>query len=261
MQDFTLTINDSTYNQILTAIGFPVVDQDTINYLLTKDQIKDYVIKPALVEFSTYFPQRQEISIPVSGTNGVAYYNTDISDKAFSMYYYKFSPASTTTGNGGIMNQGSFYANPFYSASQVLSIGGAGSASGYGTPYPRGREQILYQQKFYQKSIETANRVYYAKWDDQNRRLEIKSSLTGSFEIILALINTDVEDIEYNRRQSFIRYCKGALKLQFAEILGLSQTDLPVSIETSDLKDDGKELMEKELEYWREASLFPVMRS
>jgi hypothetical protein len=260
MQDFTLTINDTTYNQILTAIGFPVVDQETINPFLTKENIKEYVIKPALVEFSTYFPQRQEISIPVSGTNGVAYYNTDISDRAFSMYYYKFSPASTTTGNGGIMSQGSFYLNPFFSASQVLSIGGPGATSRYGTPNSYGSEFNLYQQRFFNRSIESMNKVYYAKWDDQNRRLEIKSSLTGSFEITLALMNTDVEDIEYNRRQSFIRYCKGALKLQLVEILGLSQTDLPVSIETSDLKDDGKELIEKELEYWREASVFPIMR-
>lgn len=261
MQDFTPILNDNTYNQILTAIGYPVVRQEDLDdNLLTKADITELVIKPSLVEFCKFFPDRQNIVITTSGAGGVQQYSNDISELAFAMYYYKFSPASTTISNGSLMNQGNFYANPFYSASQVISVGGGSSISRYGTPFPYGAEQILYQQRFYQKSVESANKVYYAQFDDRERLINFKSSIAGNFEITLALIRTDIEQIEYQYRQSFIRYCKGALKLQLADILGLSQTDLPVQLEVADLKDDGKELMEKELTYWREASLHVLMR-
>jgi hypothetical protein len=258
MQDFTLSIDDFTFNQIFSAVGYPVVDETTFEHLLTKEQIKDLVIKPALVEFCTFFPQKQQFNVTVTGTGSEQYYNTDISDYAFALFSYKFSPASTTISNGSLMSQGGFYANPFYSASQVISIGGGGTINRYGTPFPFGAEQNIYQQRFYQKSVETMNKVYYTKWDDVNKRVILKSSLAGSFEVTLALIQPNVEEIDYRRRSSFIRYCQGKLKL--ANILGLSQTDLPVQIESADLRDDGKDLIDKELEYWRQASAFPIMR-
>lgn len=260
MQDFEVEISDLHYNQIMATIGFPVIDDTIFSHLMTKDQVIDYVIKPALYDFSTYFPEQEQHIIPVSGGGGIGnLLTTDIGEKAFAIANYKFVPSSSTWQNSGLMSNGTFYDNPFYSAAQVVSIGGY-SVSRYGTPFPYGHDSIIYQNRFFQKSLESMNKVYYAKWKSREREVEYKSTIAGTFEINLALLHTNVDEIDPRWQQSFIKYVQGKLRIQLSNILALSQSDLPVQIDTDTLQSKGEELVNDQLQYWREASSFSVKR-
>jgi hypothetical protein len=260
MLDFDVEISDLFYNQIMSTIGYPVIDDTIFAHLMTRQQVIDTVIKPSLFDFSTFFPDQEQHIVSVSGGGGLGYLTaTDFSDLVFAIANYKFVSSSSTWQNSGLMSQGSFYNNPFYSAAQVVSTGGS-TSSRYGTPYGYGHENNIYQGRFYQKSVENMNKVYYAKWKPKDRQVEYKSSIAGTFEINLAVMNTNVDDIDPRWQRSFLKYTQGMLRVQLSNILSLSQSDLPVSIDTDSLRQVGDEMIEKEKTYWSEAGSFTVKR-
>jgi hypothetical protein len=272
-------ISDSDYNQILGAIGYPVIDNDTFSFLMDKDAILDTVIEPALEMYYSYHPFRFPIKLASTGANSMLSIptiqegqtvNPDIPTlpKEFlGIMRAQFVTSTSSSPNANNpLEQGYFYGNPFFTASQVLSSGssyggGYGSGGGYGTPYPLGFENDIYQRRFYLKSIESSNKVYWFKYDPQTKTLYAKSSISGMFYWEIATYNNDVSTIQMGmQKQSFIKYCKGALKLRLAEILGLTESDLPVSIDRDILIDSGDKMMEEALNYWQETASIAIMR-
>lgn len=252
-----INISDRTLNEIKKAIGFPVI-QDEFSFIMTEEQIKELVIAPALETFYTYFPLMSSMSIASTGSEAVA--EADAPENTIFLMRRQFVPQSSALGGASLLQQGMFYGNPFYSASQVLSRGSYGSGGNYGTPFSYGNDLNTYQRRFYSESVESSNKVYYIKFDEQTNKVSYKSSIPGTFYFEFGLWSNDTEKIPMHRRQAFIKYAQGLLMKEFANILSFTESDLPVSIDKDYLSDQADKKMEESLQYFREASFIPVMR-
>jgi len=252
-----IIISDKDYFNILKAIGYPVITEDTLSYLMTKEQIIDLVIEPSLETYYTHFPKRVPLSINSSGSNAIiALTTTDgVPENSFGVARAQFIPQSAAQPGLNPMDNSVFYQNPFYSASQVFSTNGMMGGPGmYGTPFGYGFETIRYQRMFYTKSLESSNKVYWYKFDVAAKTLYTKSNIGGSFYFELACVDSNIDNIDFIKKQSFLNYCKGMLKTQISEILGLVEMDLPIQLDATRLKEDGDKLIEDNLLYWRESS-------
>jgi len=263
MEIDNLQISDKDYNFILTAIGYPVIDEETLNYLITKEDVEELVITPALETFHQYFPKRVPLVFQSTGTSSVlTKTSAELPKNAFGILSAQFVTQSASSLGIGAMDSGVFYQNPFYSNAQVYSSGGGsiGGMSMFGVPFGYGFETQRFQKMFYAKSLEASTKVYWYRYDPSTRSLSYKSNLIGNFYIDFATLDENIDNIDFTKKRSFLRYCQGALKVQIANTLALVDTQLPVQLNKELLKTDGDDLMEKEVNYWQEASTIPTMR-
>ena len=252
-----IQISEKSFNEIRTVLGFPVIDTE-FETIMSNDDIKNYSIAPALETYFTYFPIPFPISIPVTGSSALQQY--DAPENTLGIIREQFVPQSSTIGGGSLMQQGMFYGNPFYSSSQVISKGSYGLGGNFGTPFGYGKELFTYQNKFYNKSLEASNKVYYVKFDDENNQILFKANIPGTFYFEIATFSNDVDKIPIRKRQKFIQYAQGLLLKRFSSILALGESDLPSSLDVDYLNSEGDRLIELAEEYFREASSIPVMR-
>jgi len=253
----SIQISEKTLQEIKTVIGYPVIDSE-FSAIMTDDQIKQFAIAPALETYFTYFPIAHPVTLPVTGGADIA--TLDAPENAIGIMRQQFIPQSANVSGGALMQQGMFYGNPFYSSSQVISKGSYGLGGNFGTPFGYGKELFTYQNKFYTESLEASNTAYYVKFNDNENRIECKSSIPGIFYFEIGVFSNDVERIPIRKRQKFIEYAQGKLLKRFAGILLLSESDLPSTLDSSGLNDEGDRLIEAAETYFRESSTIPVIR-
>lgn len=254
-----ILVSDRFISEIKKVIGYPVINEE-FSSILSDDDIKSLVIAPTLETFYTFFPIKQPMEISVSG--GELLNEIQCPENTLGLVRAQFVSQSSTI-QGNLMQTGSFYGNPFFSASQVLSQGASAFSAGagrFGTPFKYSFETSTYQRKFYTESIEGSNKAYRINYNENSNTLEVKSSIAGIFYIELALWSNDTDLIPMRRRQYVIKYAQGLLLQHFSGILKLSEADLPSSLDADFLNDKGNELLEEVLTYWREASSFQTMR-
>jgi hypothetical protein len=254
-----ILVSDRTLNEIKMAIGYPVI-KDEFKFIMDDDQIKELVIAPSLETYFQYFPILERIVINIGGGMSTGEYPTPT--ETLGVIRSQFVPQTNTIFSN--LNNNNFYANPFATANSVLSIGGRGGSGGgygrFGTPNTYGSDLFNYQNRFLVDAQEAMNRVWYLQYDEQQNKVFYKSVTPGTFYFELAKWSRDVETVPIQKRQSFINYTRGMLKKSFANILGMTEGDLPVSIDVDNLNDEGDRLIENEINYWREASSIPMMR-
>lgn len=254
-----ILVSDQFINEIKKVIGYPVVNEE-FSTIVSDDDIKSLIIGPTLETFYTYFPIKQSLEISVSG--GELLSEIECPQTTLGLVRAQFVSQSSTI-QGNLMQTGSFYGNPFFSASQVLSQGSSAFSAGsgrFGTSFKYSFETSTYQRKFYTESIEGSNKAYRIHYNENNNTLEVKSSIAGIFYIELALWSNDTDLIPMRRRQNVIKYAQGLLLQHFAGILKMTEADLPSSLDADFLNEKGNTLLEEVLTYWREASTFQVMR-
>jgi hypothetical protein len=250
----------------LAGIGYPALDEDTIGTIITKEQISELILEPALEDYYKFFPKRIPLELSVGGSPAINSYlipNTITSSGVvIGVINVKFvSQSSAVVGTSTQMMDGIFYGNPFASAFNVNSVGGNSMGVGsYGTPFGYGFESIQYLKKFYAKSVESSNKVYWYNFDRYTNTLKYKSNIAGKFYFELGVTDSNIDNIQFDKKRSFIKYCKGLLKIQVAETLSLIELDLPATLNSDALQDKGEELVKEQLTYWAESSSIIGMR-
>lgn len=252
-----IKISEKTFNEIKSVLGYPVITSE-FDDIMTPEHIKEYAIAPAMETYFTYFPVIHSMEYPASGSSALE--TIEAPDNTLGLLKYQFIPQSSSSGGANLMQQGMFYGNPFYTSSQVVSKGSYGLGGSFGTPFGYEKELFTYQNRFYNKSLESSNKVVFIRYDDNTNSVELKSNLPGVFHIELALFSNDVEVIPIRKRQKFIEYAQGKLLKKFANILKISESDLPSSLDSDYLNDEGDRLIEQAEEYFREASFIPMAR-
>jgi len=248
-------IDDKTLKEIKKVIGYPIIDEE-FSSILNDIDIIDYCVAPSLETYYTFFPQREELSLVVTGGSDIV--EIACPENTLGLVRQQFVSQSSTVGGLGNLSQGSFYANPFYTASQVTGQGFSGGS--FGTPFRYGSDTIVYQQKFYNESVEGSNKAYYVKYDENTNTLKLKSTIGGTFFIELATFTNDVSKIPLRKRQSFVKHTQALLLEHFANILKLSESELPSSLDSDAMIDKSEKFLEEVLTYWRESSTIPVLR-
>lgn len=242
-----LEVEDDFINNVKKGIGYPVITEE-FDSIYNNENIKDLVISPCLETFYNFFPKMDEIILSVSGGTEV---EIDAPERMIGIIQYAF--VDGVGGSNINLNSG----NPFYTSSQTSLMYRGNS---FGTPFSYGKNLYTYQNKFYAQSQMAMNKVYYAKFDHINRKIKLKSTISGSFTLRIGCYDPVVANIPWNLQRHFSTYCNGTLMVEFGNILSLSNADLPLEFNTEDIIERGRDKIDAEMEYFRENSIIPVMR-
>jgi hypothetical protein len=240
-------ISEYDLNSIKMGFGFPVIQNEAQN-LMTDDQIKSYVIAPALEIFFSYFPIESFQDITVGGY-GVT--TVDYPSNFVCVADCRFIPQVASIGGGYRYNISD---NPFFSASQVVSKGGGASVFGggmFGSPFNYGYKNTYFERRMAADSADNMNRVWKATQKDSIKKLELYNSIPGVISITWGLYTENFEDAcQLHRRSDLISLCRNMYKQQLGNILTLQNQELPTSIDAEALKSEAYDEIEKLREKW-----------
>lgn len=241
-------VSNNFLENVKEALGYPVLDQE-ISDIYSDEHIKDLVISDALEFFYNHFPIIETLTVPM----GVGKTSIDAPDKTLGVVHYAF--VNSAQNNQMNLNSG----NPFYTAR--LTISANQSSMNFGSPFNYGSsEYSTYQQQFYQNSMQKSNRMYAVYFDERNMKLNLQSSQSGTMVIKLGLYSENVADIPNRIKPHLLNYCQGLLKVKFAEILEMMNSDLPLEFDKELIRETGEKMMEEETEWCLHNSTIQVMR-
>lgn len=242
-------VSDSFLSKVKESIGYPLVDNDTLAELFTDDWIKENICGREAEVFFNYFPLVTNVGINVSGTAEVS---VDAPANCLGIVHSAF-----VESGGGNMNLMS--GNPFYTSS-IVSVSSS-IARNYGTPFDYNSYYYSSsQQNFFNKALQNSNKSFYAYYDEINNRLICKSTLVGTISIDCGCYAESVDMIPRRLRVRYLNLCQYALAMRFAEILKMQNSDLPLSIDYSEIYDSNKDKYDELREWMQNNSTYCIMR-
>ena len=243
------SVSEDFLEQTKESIGYPLVDTDTIAELFTDEWINKNIIGRQAEVFFNYFPLVTNIGVNVSGTAEVS---VDAPKNCLGIVHSAF--VQSGGGNDNLMS-----GNPFYTAS-VTSISSS-TMRNYGSPFDY--NSYFYsssQQRFFNNALQNSNKAFYAWYDEINDRIVVKSTLVGCVSVDCGCYAESTEQIPRRLRTRFLNLCQYALAMKFAEILKMQNSDLPLSIDYSEIYDSNKEKYDDLLEWCQNNSTYCIMR-
>lgn len=243
------SVSDSFLSKVKESIGYPLVDEETLNELFTDDWIKENICAREAEQFFNFFPLVVNVPINVSGT-------AEVSVEAPSNCLGIVHSAFVESGGG---NNNLTSGNPFFTSS-IVSVSSS-VARNYGTPYDY--SSFYYsasQQQFFNKALQNSNKSFYAYYDEVHNKLIAKSTLTGTVSIDAGCYAESVDMIPRRLRVKYLELCQTALGVKFASILKMQNSDLPLSIDTDAIYDTNFDAHEKLIEWCQANSTYCIMR-
>lgn len=242
-------VSDSFLSKVKESIGYPLVDNDTLAELFTDDWIKENICGREAEVFFNYFPLVTNVAVNVSGTAEVS---IDAPTNCLGIVHSAF--VESGGGNNNLMS-----GNPFYTSS-IVSVSSS-VARNYGTPFDYNSYYYSSsQQNFFNKALQNSNKSFYAYYDEINNRLICKSTLVGTISIDCGCYAESVDMIPRRLRVRYLNLCQYALAMRFAEILKMQNSDLPLSIDYSEIYDSNKDKYDELREWMQNNSTYCIMR-
>ena len=243
------SVSDSFLSKVKESIGYPLVDEETLNELFTDDWIRENICAREAEQFFNFFPLVVNVPINVSGTAEVS---VDAPLNCLGVVHSAF--VESGGGNNNLMS-----GNPFYTSS-IVSVSSS-IARNYGTPYDY--SSFYYsasQQQFFNKALQNSNKSFYAYFDEIHNKLIAKSTLTGTVSIDAGCYAESVDMIPKRLRTKYLELCQSALAIRFARTLQMQNSDLPLSIDVDSILDENKEIHENLVEWMQQNSTYCIMR-
>ena len=242
-------VSDNFLSQVKESIGYPLVDEDTISELFTDEWIKDNICGREAEVFFNYFPLVTNIGVNVSGTTEVS---VDAPPRTLGIVHSAF--VQSGGGNDNLMS-----GNPFYTYT-ITSISSS-TMRNYGSPFDYNSYMFSSsQQRFFNNALNNSNKSFYAWYDEINDKIVVKSTLVGCVSVDCGCFAESTEQIPRRLRTRFLNLCQYALAMKFAEILKMQNSDLPLSIDYSEIYDSNKEKYDELLEWCQNNSTYCIMR-
>ena len=243
------SVSDSFLSKVKESIGYPLVDEETLNELFTDDWIRENICGREAETFFNFFPLVVNVPINVSGTAEVS---VDSPKNTLGIVHSAF-----VESGGGNMNLMS--GNPFYTSS-IVSVSSS-IARNYGSPFDY--NSYFYsssQQQFFNKALQNSNKSFYAYFDELHEKIVVKSTLVGTVSVDVGLYGESEESIPKRLRIKYLELCQSALGMKFAEILKMQNSDLPLSIDTDSIFDLNKDRYDELREWMQNNSTYCIMR-
>lgn len=243
------SVSDSFLSKVKESIGYPLVDEETLNELFTDDWIRENICGRNAEIFFNYFPLVTNIGVNVNGTAEVS---VDSPKNTLGIVHSAF-----VESGGGNMNLMS--GNPFYTSS-IVSVSSSITRN-YGSPFDY--NSYFYsssQQQFFNKALQNSNKSFYAYFDELHEKIVVKSTLVGTVSVDVGLYGESEESIPKRLRIKYLELCQSALGMKFAEILKMQNSDLPLSIDTDSIFDLNKDRYDELREWMQNNSTYCIMR-
>ena len=242
-------VSDSFLSKVKESIGYPLVDEETLNELFTDDWIRENICAREAEQFFNFFPL--VVNVPIN-VNGTAEVSVDAPLNCLGVVHSAF-----VESGGGNMNLMS--GNPFYTSS-IVSVSSS-IARNYGTPFDwNSYYYSASQQQFFNKALQNSNKSFYAYFDEIHNKLIAKSTLTGTVSIDAGCYAESVDMIPKRLRVKYLELCQSALAIRFARTLQMQNSDLPLSIDVDAILDENKEIHENLVEWMQTNSTYCIMR-
>lgn len=243
------SVSDDFLDRVKESIGYPLVDNDTLAELFTDDWIKENICGREAEVFFNYFPLVTNVGINVSGTAEVS---IDAPANCLGIVHSAF--VESGGGNNNLMS-----GNPFYTSS-IVSVSSS-VARNYGTPFDYNSYYYSSsQQNFFNKALQNSNKSFYAYFDELHEKIVAKSTLVGTISIDCGCYAESVDMIPRRLRVRYLNLCQYALAMRFAEILKMQNSDLPLSIDYSEIYDSNKDKYDELREWMQNNSTYCIMR-
>ena len=243
------SVSDSFLSKVKESIGYPLVDEETLNELFTDDWIRENICGRNAEIFFNYFPLVTNIGVNVNGTSEVS---VDSPKNTLGIVHSAF--VESGGGNNNLMS-----GNPFYTSS-IVSVSSS-IARNYGSPFDYNSWMFSSsQQQFFNKALQNSNKSFYAYFDELNEKIVCKSTLVGTISVDVGIYGESEESIPKRLRVKYLELCQTALGVKFASILKMQNSDLPLSIDTDAIYDTNFDAHEKLVEWCQSNSTYCIMR-
>lgn len=243
-----INIDEQYFNEIITVIGYPVitVNDNESDIELSKKQIEELVLLPAIREYYNWFPyvvmEEQQISggfeidFPDDETIGViqASLNTNIFG-ASSLY---------PTGNP-IINAA------YYTYNQAMSK--------YG-PYDYNSKGALWQMRAEQQTTIEMMKAFRFNVDKHTRKVRGYSNMASRLLISWAKYSENFDDIPQIRIPEVIKFCQSKLLETIGNIRSMQNSESPNSFNYEQMLTRAKELKAESLDLWKLKTKICVMK-
>lgn len=242
-------VTDSFRNSVIEALGYPIIDEETIYGIYSKEHIDEYIIGECMEKFFNYFPVIREVDFP--STSSESEIESPI-ENVLGVVHYSMDDSS----NNVKLDSG----NPFYTAS-VTSVGTGFNT--YGTPFNYNQATYSsYQQNFYLNAMKNVGgkNQFYLDYIPSTNKFRFRSAIGGNIHAQIGCYSDNVEDIDRTKRSHFLSICRATLMTKFAKVIKLAETDLPLEIDADTLLDEGKDILETEYEWLENNSTIALMR-
>jgi len=245
-------ISDNSLNQIKKGFGYPLLKSES-EFLISEEDLKTYVIAPAMEEWFRYFPILQDEAFSISGGSTLS---VDMPENFFGIVDVKFIQ-QTSSNAGGVS------LNPFITQSNIVRSGSSvgGGRGMYGTPFDYGYSSIQYDRRYVYSMQINKNKVWRYTPNYQENTVELYSSVTGNMDILWGLYSNDFDNMAPpHKRQELINYCRAVFKYDIGNIIGLQDSELPSTIDFDTLRTQGEDEIERLRNKWAEETQFALMR-
>lgn len=243
------SVSDSFLSKVKESIGYPLVDEETLNELFTDDWIRENICAREAEQFFNFFPLVVNVPINVSGTAEVS---VDAPANCLGIVHSAF--VESGGGNNNLMS-----GNPFFTSS-IVSVSSS-IARNYGTAFDYNSWMFSSsQQQFFNKALQNSNKSFYAYFDEIHHKLIAKSTLTGTISIDAGCYAESVDMIPKRLRTKYLELCQSALAIRFARTLQMQNSDLPLSIDVDAILDENKDIHENLVKWMQTNSTYCIMR-
>ena len=243
------SVSDSFLSKVKESIGYPLVDEETLNELFTDDWIRENICAREAEQFFNFFPLVVNVPINISGTAEVS---VDAPSNCLGIVHSAF--VESGGGNNNLMS-----GNPFFTSS-IVSVSSS-IARNYGTAFDYNSYYYSSsQQNFFNKALQNSNKSFYAYYDEVHDRIVAKSTLVGTVSVDCGCYAESVDMIPKRLRVKYLELCQVSLAIKFASTLRMQNSDLPLSIDVDAIYDTYTDKKDALIEWMQQNSTYCIMR-
>jgi hypothetical protein len=243
----TAIITDFWLNMIKKPLAYPSED----NIILTDDEIKALCVYPALRDYFVKFPIRSttEHELTTDADNEIAFPDAD----TYGVIDARLIGKGTLSGSGN-----SFWDLVYHQ--QMGIVTNRGSSWGIPKYNPGGVKQARSLVR-----MAAATQDNYGTTDirvsEENSQVVMHTNMNGKANITWAKMSSDFEDVRFVYKNDVVKLSSAYLMEHLAQTTGLINTNLEISIDSSTLRDEAKEMRTEVMERWQEIPSVIIIRS
>lgn len=240
----TVKIPDDELYIICTELGVPFIRFEELEY--TRQEILDFMIKPAIQEYFKWFPKIDIQTYPINTAGAQEY---EFPTGAYDVVHIGVNQGVTQGSTSNILLR---YFDEVVWNSQSPSMGNVGGAR---SPHTRMNDfgSMMMDRAVRQGMINYAARVHHDIISRNGKKfVRAYSNKPGTMQIHFAMQTLDWNDTDFTRRPELRDLCKANVLRAFGNLRAQAKSDVPGAVDYKEWISESKTLKEAVLKDWQE---------
>jgi len=250
--DSEVVVSASDMKLIYSYVGAPFVKVEEVE--ITEEEIKEYVIRPCLQTYFSYFPIFNKVTVGVNNSLITMDYPNDTTYGVGGYQVVKYINQLGAGMSGMIPVVG---ANVFNTTAMI----NGNTNRGYGTRYGFGTQISSFAtEKLTNDAFSNKFQVKHFQDIQNKRQVEFYSNMAGVIEINFCEFSYNVDDVYFQRKQEFLKYTGSNLLLYIAGLREMIVEDFPTGFNLDNLVEKANKIIDKVEERWEGSSNAVALR-